>query len=332
MKISFVFKILFFILFSFFFFLENPVFSDEGKLIFLLGTSSSGKSTLGKEFSKSNNNSVFFEHDKLWSGKEIALLKNKLGEKFNKYFATYGTSLIEMSFRNRNCVHVAQRIKECSLKNEMNTLLNNIKTVLGPQRKNLYYKTTMEIYNQVSKLIKNGKIILIDKIIDENDVKIFSKFNPVYVVVYYPFSKLNYRVQQRNNAAIDRKDSYDYRHYLEVYDQYMHLFCLGDSQTKAIIDSVEKKEAIAKLQAAYKLDIHYRDLKEFYILSDTFDINKYIDKFLNYFQLNKHDFINVQSKFGRDLVIRTDQLSAKEAARELSQFLLTQYPKKDVDL
>lgn len=312
--------------------LGTPLYSNEGKLVFLIGTSSSGKSTLGKEFSKLNDNAVFFEHDKLWAGKEVNLLKNKLGKEFIKYFATYGTSLIEMSFRNRGCAHITSRIKECSAKNEIDTLLDNIKTTLGPQRKSLYNQTTLWIYNQVSKLIKSGKVILIDKIIDEDDVKIFSKFNPIYVVVYYPFSKLNSRVQKRNNEAITRKDSYDYRHYLEVYDQYMHLFCTGCSQNNNIIDSIEKKEALQDLKAAYKLDEHYRDLKEFHILSKNFDINQYIDKFLNYFQLNQYNVIDVQSKFGNDLILRTDKLNPQEAAQELSRFLLKQSSKNDLNL
>lgn len=300
---------------------SNTSPAETGKVIFLIGTSSAGKSTLGKEFASSRENVIFFEHDKRWAQKELAFLTEQLGDPFKHFFTIYDSALIEMSFRNRKCQHIAKRIEESPEQEELISLLDSIKAELGPLRKRFYDETTREFIEGIPRLINEGKIILIDKIIMQEDINALSTFDPLYIVVYYPFTQLPRRIWMRNQDAIARNDSYDYRHYLEAFLQYVYLFEARPFSNKDALETLSDTQITHTLSNAFHLDTHYLDLDDFYILSDHFDLLKYCSNVLATLKIDPGATYDIVSRFGCDLVIRTDKLNPQEACQRLEKFL-----------
>jgi ABC-type proline/glycine betaine transport system ATPase subunit len=284
---------------------------ENGKAIIVHGVSSSGKSTLLAEATKSDNRIYPIMLDEHMEKCALEFL-----EKNYHYEFSVISSLIPRSQQYENIIQPPILVKNSSLK-EIAHFLLFLKSKRAENIEFIYQNARESLVNEATIAYKEGRYVLIDTVIDRDEYleKYIKQFNKALsiVMVYCSPDILIKRVIARNSHARTDMNSKNYRSPVKVLEQYVSLFIFYNNYEKDdYIEKISKEQLKQAFFLAASNDARFKEKNT--------SIEEALQKFLSKFDHLKEDKLYVVSKISANKVIRTDWLSPGEAAEILVNY------------
>ena len=271
--------------------------------IIFIGCSSCGKTTTGNTFFQKYQNSILFEHDKVWISKGKEFLLEKHHSKFKQLYDIFKENVYILLSHSLESDLVSAVLKSVPEGFEMDhSILEDVKILqdlVMSNSKMIYNSATNSIIKQAALELSKGKIVIIDKFFKEEDFYIFKTIDPFYITIYCPFVNLFERVEKRNIEALESKDILNYRYPLEVMEQYVSLFrARQESDIHPTLETLKASQVKKILSAALEENTCYQP---FY-----FDnLEHFTEKVLQKLGFNTKDIIEIVPRYPSNFFINS---------------------------
>jgi len=287
------------------------------EFIIFLGTSSSGKSTLAKEYVKNNSETVLIECDKIGEEMVCDFLKEKKGALFNRLYNRFGDSLLYYIHGN---VYTAEDPFNIQRHFDNVDLLRDfieLRDFFVINRHAINSKLLLKIAEDVRRYQYYGLTVILDIVAAREHLLIFSEMNPIRVLVYCPFSSIANHVLKRNGKALINNEPMEYRHLLKVYKLFSIFFKAERTQNDIpSLETLNRRQVLSLLDSAFKADRFYRD-------EDCYDPEAFKKKFLREIGFcGKDEVVVFPPHWDPHFIFSTEQSSPEELALFLKNYLI----------
>lgn len=193
---------------------------NQRSLFILMGTSSSGKSSLLEEFERNNQFVILLKTRELWKNMVFDHLRQRNKEAFDSLFQVFGDSLFGFLFCSLDDPIIGRKFRGRVDRATLLTQLETLQNLSKPYINEFYPKRNFLIPELVRRILSLGKDVVLDNVPNKQDLSLFSQMNPYVVLVYCPFDKLSSRIKRRNLED----DVLEWRPTLGVYEEFASFF------------------------------------------------------------------------------------------------------------
>ncbi len=294
--------------------LEEEV--DKGTIVILNGTSSAGKSSIGKNLKEEY-------------GFECLHLDTYLANSFAKWVEN---RILEETgenvFLERNNPNlILENFKKTITKMNLNEDDYDDDKVLTKEEEIAHInKASAEMFEEAKRKACDGNNVIVDTIIDFDTEEAYSAikenlsgFNIKFVLAYCPFKVLAQRVEKRNIEG-----GAEERALVQPLVQFGEVYKAKENDSEIIVDVLTKEDFKQTCKLA-KIDFRIND-KEVFNEETNFYIEKY-NKFLEKlkrelgFDNEEIESVKITPRLSYDLIINTNENSPEESAKQIKELI-----------
>lgn len=300
---------------------------NASAVVFLQGTSRSGKSSICTEMEQFKNwetvGSVYFSYS-----------YKAFDEQFPEIFADIKDGIEFENIRHaitRNIYIFKKNVNE-EQKGKIRQCSQHIQRYFeNPD----FYLSHMKEFsafslNEISNKVTNGMHVLADVgwYVSQENVKNLTPTSNVFsVLVYCPIDIVLDRLLDRNRISLETDNMMNYRYFFEPLSSFSSLYDLSPDDINSI-DILKKSTLFAcldKIETLLPTDSKARSTSKFMMQEMTHEqLRKYREDFLAKFGDYEVLYLKPQKKY--DLLLRTDGHSSRECAEQIIEFVRKNCP------
>lgn len=271
--------------------------TTPGKILFITGSCSSGKSSMATILAKKLN-AEYFAFDELVMP---VILKRFIVNQYGKFLGFFINNIFARNF--------STAVNLVSEKRKLKYQMRFYKDL----REGLADEPTSRMYNNAKRVAQQGKDVIIESPIYLiggvnflSNLSIFDDMDVTYVLAYCPWNKLVDRIKERNKS----KNKKTHREFNWALENFIHNFDAknntGDNNLLECLNGKDVHSIVHKYA-----DLKYRK-KRIYVVKEV------KDDVLNVF--NKKDDYYIYPKFKYNLVVNTKDYTPKMGAKSVLKY------------
>lgn len=281
---------------------SNQELSDkapQGRVIFITGSCSAGKTSLSKMLAEELG-AKFFAFDEHVMP---VLLKKMIDKSIGKFFSFFLAKTIMRNFFSY--VNLLSQKKKYEFQQKFYQELE----------RGIAIPPTIQMYSQARNIALQGQDVVVEaplhlgeKIDCLSSLSVLKDLDVVFVLAYCPWNSLAARIEQRNRSN-DKKN----RRELDwVFGNYLDYFNVSSSQDRTTIDSIDGK-------SIQRLIAHHtgKDAKKNHI-SILDETKQAMLKFFKTDEIN-----NISPKLAYDVIVNTKEQSPKQGSEKVLEHIHT---------
>jgi hypothetical protein len=223
---------------------------NQRSLFILMGTSSSGKSSLLEEFARDNRSVILLKTRELWKNMVFDYLRQRNKEAFDSLFQVSGDSLFGFLFCSLDDPIIGRKFKARIDRATLLIQLETLQNLSKPYIKEFYPKRDFLIPELVRRVLSLGKDVVLDNVPNKQDLSFFSQMNPSIILVYCSFDKLSSRIEKRNLED----DVLEWRPTLGVYEEFASFFRSKEpNENIKRLGSLKRQKILSLIDAGFKI-------------------------------------------------------------------------------
>ena len=198
----------------------------ENETIYLVGTSSTGKTTLINNLINQNDNLISIQFDNLLLENFYNTLKENMNKDDFNYINNFFGENLAYYIRHHNCDEEHNpfiiKFKKEHTNNEWEKVSKILKEnyIKLPNGIDNRKKCLEKLFNLIKISLDSGKKILIDiaYISPEEIILMKEKYKTIFIYVYLSLKYMVKAIKKRNNEALEKNTPFHYRHPIFVFE------------------------------------------------------------------------------------------------------------------